>query len=280
MKWFSQRPKRESGQGPARFRPLLRHYRELFLKRLSIVSEYGAGTVSFIRWVPRLIKISIELVRGSANGASKRKRHDQAESLSSLPTYFINLDRRADRRALTEDALGSVGLSAAVRFPGVPSSLGILGCTQSHIGVLEAVKAKNNQISMVCEDDVYFLAGRDQISAVISEFQANSALDVLCLAYRLRAPRLWVSKNLAIGNSIQTASCYLIKQSAVDILLQSFRESEKMLRNGVHPRLAANDMHWKVAQTHSLVFAISRQRIARQRPSFSDVAGRHKDYRA
>lgn len=259
---------------------LVRHYQMSWTRALSLVIEYADGTLSFTRWLPRiLIRFGPRRYGHRDDQVAKTLRRDEIV-LGQLPGFYINLDKRRDRRLLVEEGLAAHGLNRFERLPGIPNSLGILGCTQSHIAVLEKIQEAKYSLAMICEDDVEFLGDSHDIRSAIQEFSDNPGLDVLCLAYRLRAPRLRISKKLAIGNGVQTASCYVVKQSAIPILLDSFRESEKMLASGVPPRIAANDMHWKKAQSKYLTFAITRTRLARQRPSFSDVVGRYKDYRA
>lgn len=256
-------------------RALQRHYKIQFDKIWSLSLEHGSGTFSFLLWTPRLLRRLAQLT------LFDHVRHrNQIVDLSQLPVIFINLEHREDRRIQAEAAFQARGLIHFERFSAIRNDLGILGCTQSHIGALEKLELEERALAMICEDDVEFLGSATEIREAIQEFANFDGLDVLCLAYRLRAPRFRVSRRLALANSIQTASCYVVKRHAVAALLQSFRESEQMLLDGVPPRIAANDMHWKEAQTYRLLFAITRKRLARQRPSFSDVVGRFKNYRA
>ena len=259
----------------ARLKALQRHYKIQIFRGLSLLSEYIEGFVSYLRWTPQLIRISRHISR-----VRRTPRAEVRFNLSDLPTIYINLGHRTDRRLRVEEVLRSVGIRDFERFPAISDSLGILGCTKSHAAVLEKAIDEKYPIVMICEDDMEFLGERDEILKTIVEFINNSALDVLCLAYRLRSPRFSVSRRLAIANNIQTASCYVVKQEAMPTVLESFQQSERMLQRGVDPRIAANDMHWKKIQTKGLVFALPKKRLARQRPSFSNVVGKFKDYRA
>jgi len=261
-------------------RSLVKHYIRRLGRSVALVQEYGRGTISFLGWSPRLLRNVSRLypVAFQANRTIAKSGHGPA--LSEIPTFYINLERRKDRRILVEAELKSIGALGSTRFLAVENSLGILGCTRSHIGVLEMIEKSGSALSLVCEDDVEFLVDPSAIESLIREFAERRELDVLCLAYRLRAPRLRVSQTLAVANSIQTASCYVVRQQAVGPLLKSYRESERMLERGVDPKVAANDMHWKIAQTQSLFFCVPASPMARQRPSFSDIAGRIKDYGA
>lgn len=257
---------------------LARHYRIVWLQMSSLMTEYLRGLVSFVRWIPRLIT-KVHVLR-SPHPQAQGNPGQSFSSASELDGFFINLESRQDRLRHIRATLQSAGLERLQRFPAVAESIGILGCTRSHIAVLERAQEAGYPLTLICEDDLEFLRGQSELEAVVKEFVQHPGLDVLCLAYRLRAPNWRVSPELSVANSIQTASCYVVKAHAVETLLQSFRESETMLENGVSPQIAANDMHWKKYQTSTLFFAIPRKRVGRQRPSFSNIANRFKDYRA
>jgi glycosyl transferase family 25 len=90
-----------------------------------------------------------------------------------ISTYFINLDRDADRRAAIEGELHRAGI-AANRYPAVdgtalPPELapyfahgdgkpplmtaGEIGCYASHLGIYREIVAKNVDVALVLEDD-------------------------------------------------------------------------------------------------------------------------------
>lgn len=97
--------------------------------------------------------------------------------LSSLHTWFINLDRATERRARIQAQLDQLGLPwtrlAAVdarqltpeqraaldepayrRKHGMAPSLGELGCYLSHVEVMRALLASPHEFALVLEDDV------------------------------------------------------------------------------------------------------------------------------
>lgn len=144
------------------------------------------------------------------------------QSLSSLPGFYINLERRKDRLRQIERELSSVGLASVQRFPGISHEIGILGCTLSHAEVMKLGQAEDSPF-IVCEDDVEFLGNADQLLGCIAEFLGNPDLDVLCLAFNLGARPHRVSSQLWITNDTQTASCYVVKPRAVSALEAEFR---------------------------------------------------------
>ena len=257
-----------------------RHYALRLLYARSFLAEFWFGVIAFLRWSPQLGRNLFVLFPGLSRGTARTASRLSRAAAADIPGFCINLEARQDRRRLVSKSLTSVGLTRVARFEALPNALGILGCTKSHIAVLEQAKSAGNSLTLVCEDDVEFVRSQGELEAIVSEFEQHPGLDVLCLAYRLRAPRLPISQALAVANNIQTASCYMVKFEALDVILKSLKESEQMLEAGVSPRTAANDIHWKKYQTQGLFFAIPRRRVARQRPSFSDIAQRFKNYKA
>lgn len=93
----------------------------------------------------------------------------QFRSLSSPPprypvdvVYYINLDKRTDRRAQMEAELENVGWSEiTTRFSAIANPTApYLGSLQSHITVLRNFLASNHSRALILEDDVVFFEVR------------------------------------------------------------------------------------------------------------------------
>lgn len=253
---------------------LVRHYSVQVKLKFSRAHEFYSGLRSFVYWLPTLTANFQDVLRRE-NGSNIA---EPQVSISSIPTVFINLESRNDRRQLIEKELHSMGFLNVQSFQAIPRSNGSLGCAESHIGALEYLADRPEHYFMICEDDLMFMSDRYTLEALLEEFSSRPRLDVLCVAYRLRAPRLPLSRTLALANSVQTAAGYVIRKRAIPALLQSFRESRDMLLAGESKSVASIDVHWKKIQSESLLFAIPTHRVARQRPSYSDIARELKDY--
>ncbi len=198
--------------------------------------------------------------------------------LSELPVMFINLKDRVDRLESVLSQFARLGLDNVLRFDAVAHEIGILGCTLSHAEVMNVGAKGDTPLMMVCEDDLEFLAEREAIEEVVSEFARNPNLDVLCLAYNLGAKPHTVSELLAITNDTQTAACYVVKVHAREPLRRAFQRGADLLAKGVPAWAGANDVVWKKLQRGRLIFAIPNVPLARQKPSYSDVEGKWVDY--
>ena len=197
--------------------------------------------------------------------------------LENCEIFVINLAHRQDRLRDVDRELKRIGVNNYVRFDAVPHDQGIIGCTESHFRVVQQTP-EEGQLLMVCEDDLEFLGSREEIDECVAEFVSNTMLDVLCLAYNVRGKSLRVSDRLSITNSLQTASCYLVKRRALPALRMNLGEAVTKLVAGGSPERFANDIHWKKLQQRELVFCYPAKRIARQRASFSDIENKQVDY--
>lgn len=209
------------------------------------------------------------LGRSQASG----ERHGYLESLTA---HFINLDSRRDRLKDVTEELQALGLKAYERWPATASSFGARGCSLSHFKLLSTLD--HSKTALVCEDDIEFLAEADEIEIIVREFLHNPALDVLCLGNNVMRKPIPISKHLCISRTIQTTSCYLVKPKALPLLAKSAGESAALLAKFPERRDFRLDIHWQGLQRSSLIFAIPRQRLARQRESYSNIEGTRVDY--
>lgn len=255
---------------------LARHFAIQVSKAASLGSELAFGWWSFLRFLPRLVIAMPDLLRS----ATRRSRlpSTTVDQALTLPSFFINLESRKDRRLSLEQGFRSIGARIPIRFQAIGAENGALGCAQSHLNLMEMIFESGEDSALVVEDDLEFLAPLSEISECVGEFLQHPHLDVLCISYRLRGPRVPISKNLAVANNIQTTAGYIVKRQAIPSLINVFAKSVELLNAGVSPRVASIDIMWKVLQRDELFFAIPKTPLARQRESYSDIAKRLKFY--
>jgi hypothetical protein len=195
-----------------------------------------------------------------------------------LKIVVISLDSRADRRKHIERHFLEMGLAFSF-VPGVPHPNGEVGCADAHIDALSGWIPSNEELLMVCEDDLVFIRDRATVYSLIREFDKNAAIDVLCIGNNSKGPFISVSDSLALTVDTQTASCYVLKPHAVAPMVKVFRRSRAMLAQGGSGSKWAIDILWKSLQRESMVFCIPRSQVAHQIASFSDIQGRWVDYK-
>lgn len=201
----------------------------------------------------------------------------QLPGWADIPVFYINLESREDRDRETRTELDLIGLRNYQRFDAISHQSGVLGCALSHSQLLESLDNVRGPV-MICEDDIEFLASQEQLEEILDEFLQDDRLDVLCIAHNNRSKPMPVGRLLAIVHRTKTTSCYVVKEKARGLLLKNFRGSVKGLDRGGSEAKFAPDVFWRRLQLWRLFFAIPRERVARQRASFSDIRGRWVGY--
>ena len=70
--------------------------------------------------------------------------------------FYINLDHRTDRKEHVEKELGKLGIQAE-RFNAIKMQNGAVGCSMSHLKILQDARTKKLDHVLIMEDDISFL---------------------------------------------------------------------------------------------------------------------------
>lgn len=219
--------------------------------------------------------------------------HDRVDS------WFINLDKRPDRRAQVERHLRACGWPSA-RFAALEDPLGgAVGCTRSHCAVLRAFLAQPgsgaDRLCLVLEDDVVFPRSDLLLQAVRAFLYLRTGRDgseddwdVLLLGAANAGP-LFLPPAAEAGRlppfcarlrRAQTTTAYLVRGAYVPTLLANMEDG--LARLQAHPDQRAQfavDRHWFPLQAQDRWFLLLPPACALQRPDFSDIEQREVDYR-
>jgi glycosyl transferase family 25 len=188
---------------------------------------------------------------------------------------YINLNERIDRRAEVESELLRIFPANIVeRFPAIRHTQGAIGCTLSHIAVLERAKSEGWKNVLVVEDDMVWnspdlLESAVQVQRIVDSNNWDVILFSGCYVECSSEGRV---------HTAQTSTCYLIRQEYYDTLLSNLRESVARLMSGGNYAVFALDQYWKCLQPRDRWW-IALPMACYQRPGFSDIEGRVVDYR-
>jgi len=184
-------------------------------------------------------------------------------------TFYINLDARTDRRQEIEGELGSLGLPFE-RFPAFKTSPGIIGCGQSHSGVVKEAKARGYKNVLVLEDDFMLLVSKEEFWALLEKaLEEVPDYDVIMLGYAVNRSYPH-SETLMKVLDAQAGSGYLVNEKFYDTLIATWDAgTAKLIQTGQHWDYAC-DQIWKTIQPAAAWYAFTR-RIGKQRPSFADT---------
>lgn len=201
-------------------------------------------------------------------------------SINNIPKiFYINLDKRTDRREQIENELHKYNLyDKSERFPAIHTpDQGILGCTMSHLAVLRLAKERNYKQILILEDDFYFIVPPDEFERILQDFfDSTPDFNVCMIAYKLCQSEPTQQPFIQKVIEAQSASGYIVHQSFYDPLIKIFEEAIPLLRDTQQHWNYANDQIWKRLQPHSNWFAITR--CGRQRDGFSDNSNKFESY--
>ena len=80
-------------------------------------------------------------------------------------TFYINLEKRKDRNEHVLNEFKKIGINGK-RFNAVVAKDGAVGCTLSHIRLLEIAMKEDYEQIFICEDDITFLDKEKLINSI------------------------------------------------------------------------------------------------------------------
>jgi glycosyl transferase family 25 len=191
-----------------------------------------------------------------------------------MHAFYINLDRRADRRAEIESELANMEIDAE-RFRAIEHVFPAIGCTSSHVDVLKLARERGYESVMIFEDDFMFLVSKDEYDAAMSRLPAS--YDVVMLAFNMVSDSAYDETFTRVSDG-QNASGYIVHSRFYDRLIDRLEEGLKLFIESPHLHwIYINDQYWKGLQPCSEWYAF-KTRIGVQRPGFSDLAGKFVNY--
>jgi len=190
--------------------------------------------------------------------------------------FYINLDRREDRRELIEKELIKMDLiSKAERFPAIEHVKGYVGCSYSHLECIKLAKERKYKNILIFEDDFEFIVTKDYFYKKM-EILINEEWDVLFLSYKSKKFKKIDENKLKFICTI-TASGYIIKEHYYDKLIDLYEQAVIKLIKTNNRNLYANDTCWRDLILKDEWYGII-DRIGKQRPSYSDLEKRMVNY--
>lgn len=148
--------------------------------------------------------------------------------------FYINLDRRPDRRANIESNLTQWGLMhKSERFPAIATTPGCIGCSMSHAACIELSITRGYKNVLILEDDVV----ADTINLHLDKIPEK--WDVILFDYNLKSEQAYENPNFGRVEKAGLTSAYLVNEHYMKILRDNIIE-------GI-PKLQSTGMHWHYA---------------------------------
>jgi glycosyl transferase family 25 len=191
--------------------------------------------------------------------------------------FYINLDSRPDRKQYMEDHLKTVGIHAE-RFKAVKLTNGALGCSMSHLKLLELAKKNNWDSILIMEDDIQFLNPVIFMQQLKRFLHVHKTFDVLLIAGNNVPPFTKIDDTCVKVTRCQTTTGYLVKNHYFDTLIQNFREGIKnLMKTPENHVLYAVDKYWFRLQERDNWYLIIPLTVT-QREDYSDIEKRMTNY--
>lgn len=192
--------------------------------------------------------------------------------------YYINLENRPDRKAHVELELYKLGIRCGKRFNAIKLQNGAIGCSMSHLKIIEEAKKNNLDHVLIVEDDITFL-NPDLFKKQLNLFLKNhKEFDVLLIAGNNVPPFQPIDDSCVKVTRCQTTTGYLVKSHYYDTLIHNYRNGiAKLMKEPENHVLYAVDKHWFHLQEKHNWYLIIPLTVT-QRSDYSDIEKRQTNY--
>jgi len=191
--------------------------------------------------------------------------------------YFINLDSRPDRKQHVEGQMSLLGIRAE-RFKAIKLTNGAIGCSMSHIKLLEMAKANNWPHILIVEDDILFTKPSLFIEQLNRFLAGHKDFDVVLFAGNNMPPYTVVDESCVRVSKCQTTTGYLVQRHYYDTLIANYKAGVGLLMREPHNhRLYAIDKYWFHLQAIHKWYLITPLTVV-QREDYSDIEKRPTNY--
>jgi len=189
-------------------------------------------------------------------------------------SFYINLDHRIDRKEIVEKELIKIGITAE-RFNAIKMDNGAIGCTMSHMKLLQDAEKKKLEYILIIEDDIKFLDPelfKKNINKFFETHQNN--WDVILLAGNNIPPYEKIDDTCIKVSRCQTTTGYIVNGHYIKILLQNVKMGLTYLLNKPeeHKKYAI-DKYWFLLQSVHRWYLIIPPTVV-QREGYSDIEKR------
>lgn len=192
--------------------------------------------------------------------------------------FYINLDHRVDRKEHVEKQLVNVGLNGFQRFNAIRMENGAVGCSMSHLKLLQTALKKDYEHILILEDDITFLDPelfKVQLNTFFKEHskkeQQNSSWDVILFAGNNMPPYQKIDDTCIKVTRCQTTTGYLVNGHYIEKLMNNVKMGLTNLLNdpAKHAQYAI-DKFWFALQETDNWFLITPLTVV-QREDYSDI---------
>ena len=193
--------------------------------------------------------------------------------------FYINLASREDRKTHLEEQMQIMGINAQ-RFNAIQMKNGAVGCTLSHLRLLEDAIEKKMDHILIMEDDIQFLSP-DLFKRQFQKFCGikKTNWDVVLFGGNNMPPFEYVDDTCVRVSRCQTTTGYLVNGHYIRTLSHNIRRGLTLLINNPKDHSAyAIDKYWFNLQLVGKWYLIIPLSVV-QFESYSDIEKKETSYR-
>ncbi|ATZ80616.1 alpha-1,2-fucosyltransferase [Bodo saltans virus] len=196
---------------------------------------------------------------------------------------YINLDHRTDRNNEINAEFERIGIpkEKILRLSAIHDNNGAMGCTKSHIAVLELAKKNKYENVLILEDDFNFIKNIDKIDSAFTLL--FSKLGNIFDGFQMSRGYKYEKKENICGTIFRTDECsttsgYLVSNRIYDKLLQNYKKGLLLYKSNPEKTTEFSlDVYWKNVQKTSNWY-VSDPFLGYQRTSYSDIGNIYINY--
>ena len=188
--------------------------------------------------------------------------------------FYINLEHRTDRKEHVEKELLKIGIKAQ-RFNAIKMENGAIGCSMSHLRILQDAQKNNLDHILIVEDDITFLDPELFKNQINKFFETHkNDWDVVLLAGNNMPPYKNIDDTCIHVSRCQTTTGYIVNGHYIKTLLQNVKIGLTHLINKPteHSKYAI-DKYWFILQQLYKWYLIVPLTVI-QREDYSDIEKR------
>jgi len=191
--------------------------------------------------------------------------------------FYINLEKRTDRKLHVEKQLANIGLEG-IRFNAIEMENGAIGCSLSHLKCLEMAKKNEWDEVMIVEDDITFLDPPLFKKTIYNFFDRHKEWDVLLLGGNNIPPYQNIDDCCIKISHCQTTTGYIVKKHYYLTLIENIKTGlNHLLREPTKHFFYAIDKYWLKLQKKDKWYLLIPLSVVQQ-PGYSDIEKKNTNY--
>jgi glycosyl transferase family 25 len=191
--------------------------------------------------------------------------------------YYINLDERVDRKNHVEKQLDLVNITYE-RFKAIKTTNGAIGCSMSHLAILQLAKQQKLPYVIIVEDDITFLNPNLFKTNLKLFLDSHTNYDVLLIAGNNLPPYEKINDFCVKVTRCQTTTGYIVNNHYYDTLINNIKTGlNKLLKEPSKHVYYAIDKYWLNLQECDNWYLLTPLTVI-QRNDYSDIEKKYTNY--